>query len=754
MKKINPLSASLFLLTLALVGLNLGNSGHFSLLRHVSAQSQYEEVLRRQQVAARQLRRSATAESRFEGLSARIVERGVVPVIVTLRVAFSAQREIREGIESQAQRARIASVREDLIDNLYGYDPNSVKRYDRLPVLAVRVNASGLEALRQSHEVLDIQEDKLNRPTLARSGPFIGAPAAWASSDTGSGQMVAVLDTGVDKTHPMITGRVVTEACYSTNSSGNSSGSFTTSLCPGRAPSSTEVNSALLCPSGCAHGTHGAGIGAGNAVSYGGQTFSGVAKEARIVAIQVFSEVYSVDECGEEKSPCYRSFDSDILKGLQRVLELRPTYPIAAVNMSLDAGRYFANCDETNAAMKQVIDLLRAANITTIVASGNGGDKDSMSSPACISTAVSAGATRDAAKGTASFSNSDAAGQEIESVQAAAITSRIGVVPPVSVAATAQAKLQINPRFQWGANYGYCGEVSFISAGLYYGQYLSQYDARSLANGTGKQNRASSQLLLGVNDSAAADRMHLAMTKWSGVGASAFLSWVKKNVLAGAPVVIAVFTNSWIFDGDARPTAGDSEYDHIVPVHSITTNHGLTDASYYDDDTLTFSDNGLYGDDTPTGSPYHFTYAFGLFPRTRAQANLKTGPVYSLPLNTANYGVAFTGVKDAYRETLPVRITTSTNAELPSIANGSNTRPAAQAVTLTVTVSGLVPGKAYKLYRYNSMAAVPDGSFNANAAKASSVWPITITSGSTYLLTQSIMSNQSVAYRAVPATAR
>ena len=726
MKKINPLSAALFLLTIVLVGLNLGNSGKFSLLRHVSAQGQYEEVLRRQQVAARQLQRSVTAASRFEGLSARIVERGVVPVIVTLRVAFSAQSEVREGIESKAQRARIASVREDLIDNLYGYDPNSVKRYDRLPVLAVRVNASGLEALRQSNEVLDIQEDKLNRPTLAKGGPFIGAPAARASSDTGSGQMVAVLDTGVDKTHPMITGRVVTEACYSTNSSSNSAGSFTTSLCPGRAPSSTEV-------------------------SYGGQTFSGVAKDARIVAIQVFSEVYSVDECGEGKSPCYLSFDSDILKGLQRVLELRATYPIAAANMSLDAGRYFANCDETNAAMKQMIDLLRAANIATIVSSGNDGYKDSMSSPACISTAVSVGATRGTANGTASFSNYDAAGLETESDKVSAITSRIGVVPPV---ATAQSNLQINPRFQWGVNYGYCGEVSFISAGLYYGQYLSQYDARSLANGTGNQSRASSQLLLGVNDSAAADRMHLAMTKWSGVGTSAFLSWVKKNVLAGSPVVIAVFTNSWIFDGDARPNAGNSEYDHIVPVHSITTKHGLTDARYYADDTLTFSDNGLYGDDTPTGSPYNFSYAFGLFTRTRAQANLKTGPVYSLPLNTKNYGVAFTGVKDTYRETVPVRITTSTNAELPSIANGSNTRPASQVVTLTVTVSGLVPGKAYKLYRYNSMAAVPDGSFNTNAAKAGSVWPIKITSGSTYVLKQSITSNQSVAYRAVLATAR
>ena len=696
------------------------------------------------------MRRSATAATRFDRLSGRVAERGVVPVIVTLRVAFSAQSEVREGLESRAQRARIASVREDLIDNLYGYDPNSVKRYDRLPVLAVSVNASGLEALRQSEEVLDIQEDKLNRPSLAESVPLTGAPAAWARGYNGSGQLVAVLDTGVDKMHPSISGRVVAEACYSTNSPG----SFATSLCPGRTPASTEVNSALPCPSGCEHGTHVAGIIAGNPVSYGGQTFSGVAKDVRLIAIQVFSEVNSVEECGEEESPCYLSFDSDILKGLQRVLELRATYPISAANMSLGGGRYFASCDESDAAMKQMIDLLRAANIATIITSGNDGDNDSMSSPACISTAVRVGATRDTANRTASFSNYDATGRVTESVEALAMTSRIAVVPQVSFAATAQTNLQIDPRFQWGANYGYCGEVSFISAGLYYGQYLSQYDARSLANGTAKQNRASSQLLLGVNDSAAADRMHLAMTKWSGVGASAFLGWVKKNVLAGSPVVIAVFINSWIFDGDARPNAGDSEYDHIVPVHSISTKHGLTDAGYYADDTLTFSDNGLYGDDTPTGSPYHFTYAFGLFPRTRAQANLKTGPVYSLPLNTTNYGVAFTGVKDTYRETLPVRITTSTNAELPSIADGSNTRPAAQAVTLTVTVSGLVPGKAYNLYRYNSMAAVPDGSFNANAAKASSLWPITIASGSTYVLKQSIMSNQSVAYRAVPATAR
>ncbi len=387
---------------LLLSGVIVYQQHSFGLLQGVNAQDQFEEALRRQQLQARQLRRRTSAQDRFDRLATRVVERGVVPVIVTLRVAFSAQNEVREGIESRAQHSRIEAVREGLLDNLYGYDPASIKSYDRLPIMALRVNASGLEALRQADDVLDIQEDKLNRQSLAESGPFIGAPAAWASGYTGSGQAVAVLDTGVDKNHPMITGTVISEACYSTNNSTASANS----LCPGRVASSTEINSALPCQSGCEHGTHVAGIVAGNRVSNDGQSFSGIAKDAGIIAIQVFTEVNSVDQCGEEDAPCYLSFDSDILKGLQRVFELRSTYSISAVNMSLGGGRYFANCDDSDTAMKQMIDLLRSANIATIVASGNDGYKDSMSSPACISTAISVGATRDTSNRTASFSNS------------------------------------------------------------------------------------------------------------------------------------------------------------------------------------------------------------------------------------------------------------------------------------------------------------------------------------------------------------
>ena len=123
--------------------------------------------------------------------------------------------------------------------------------------------------------------------------------------------------------------------------------------------------------------------------------------------------------------------------------------------------------------------------------------------------------------------------------------------------------------------------------------------------------------------------------------------------------------------------------------------------------------------------------------------------MYSLK-NGADYGIAITGIIDLSHETMPVRLTTSTNAETPAIVDGSNTRPAAKPVTLTITVSSLKPGTTYTLYRYNSMTKVPDSNINANVANAAQKWTIKIASGSTYTMTQTINSNEIAVYRAVP----
>jgi len=313
--------------------------------------------------------------------------------------------------------------------------------------------------------------------------------------------------------------------------------------------------------------------------------------------------------------------------------------------------------------------------------------------------------------------------------------------------------LPVPLRRQFDANFGYCGETSLISAGLIFGQYLSQYDVRALASPGQPQSAQSSQLLVGVNDQAAATRVHLRSKRYLAPQSTprTFLTWIKGEVMAKHPVVMGVFTNSYLFDDTTDPNGGEAEYDHIVTVTGVSSSHPLTSpATYYADDTVTFTDHGIWTGTTSGLSQYVFTYPFGAFAKTRQQANAKTGSVYSLPSGVPNYGLSITGVADDSREALPVLVTTSVNSE-GQMRDGSNTRPPSSNLTVTATISGLRANVAYKLYRYNSAASVPNSQFNANAARAAFVRTFVAT-GSTFVITQSIRSSDQVFYRAVPAS--
>lgn len=299
---------------------------------------------------------------------------GKVRIIAELRVPFAAEGKL-SAQESLQQRSDIAGARSSVLARLALPGNPRIRMFDALPLVAMDVSLEELDRLASDPNISIIQEDRINKAMLAESVPLIGGTAAWSAGYRGLGQTVAIIDTGVDKDHPFLSGKVVSEACYSIGG-----------WCPGGAISSTSPGSGRPCPGrDCDHGTHVAGIAAGQ-----GWKFSGVARDANIIAVQVFSPD-GMDSIAQ---------DSDIIAGLQRVYELRNSFKIAAVNMSLGSGIvYQGHCDVRNAGMKMAIDQLASAGIATVIASGNSSASNGISYPACISSAVSVGAVSESAWG-------------------------------------------------------------------------------------------------------------------------------------------------------------------------------------------------------------------------------------------------------------------------------------------------------------------------------------------------------------------
>ncbi|MEX2394376.1 MAG: S8 family serine peptidase [Actinomycetota bacterium] len=316
---------------------------------------------------SRDTTRTTPADHDFDRARTKAKKDGKVSVIVGLRTVFVPEGAMPASVRGH-QRSEIAKEQQDVRNDLVGHDYREIAAYETVPYIALSLSEKAVERLRTSNNVATIQLDAKRRASLTQSSPLVEADDMWAAGTTGAGYTVAVLDTGVDKTHAFLSPRVVEEACYS-------GGGFSIgSVCPGGVSSSTASGSGVPCPqAGCEHGTHVAGIAAG-----AGTTRSGVANGANIMSVQVFS------------SDGF-AYTSDIIKGLERVYAVRTTRQIASVNMSLGGGKFKNACN--GEAERPVIDNLLSAGIPTAIATGNDGWTDAISSPACISSAVAVGST-------------------------------------------------------------------------------------------------------------------------------------------------------------------------------------------------------------------------------------------------------------------------------------------------------------------------------------------------------------------------
>ncbi len=320
--------------------------------------------------------------SRYARLVNRIATQGRVRIIIGMTPTDTPSVRGDRNLSAY----KIGEMQSRLLAQLAGRSISVQKRFRHIPYLAMEVDGAALQRLMELPDVSTVREDQLLYPQLEQSIPLIGADTAWGQGYTGNGQVIAVLDTGVDKFHSFLNGKVVAEACFSTTSTA----AGTTSLCPNGTDTQTGDGAGVNCVySGCDHGTHVAGIAAGT---------GGVAKDADVLAIQVFSR---------NSDNQLTAFFSDILAALDYVYDQRANFSIAAVNMSLGGGGYgnFLLCDQQAPSIKAAIDQLRSAGIATVIAAGNLGRKSELSIPGCLSNAVSVGASQDNDT-VASFSNS------------------------------------------------------------------------------------------------------------------------------------------------------------------------------------------------------------------------------------------------------------------------------------------------------------------------------------------------------------
>jgi len=229
-----------------------------------------------------------------------------------------------------------------------------------LPMALVQTNNAGVQRLAATAGIKSLYLDKQLKYFLHESVPLIGAPQAWATYGAdGHGVGVAIIDSGIDGTHPDLPypQHVVQNVKIIGLDSGDSpTGNGVTQV----------IENLPTSDSSSGHGTHCAGIVAGlglasktnSAQDIGGHGyFTGVAPGANLIGVGT----------GDALFVFYA------LEGFDYVMSHRAQYNIKVISnswgTSADPGAAFDANDPINVASKTAHD----AGITVCFAAGNDG---------------------------------------------------------------------------------------------------------------------------------------------------------------------------------------------------------------------------------------------------------------------------------------------------------------------------------------------------------------------------------------------
>ena len=267
--------------------------------------------------------------------------------------------------------AEIRSSRAEVLGDLPRGSYDVVATYDRLPSVALEIDAEALDALREQPDVVAVDSDDVVTTQMVQANAVTGATQVHDELGlTGAGSRIAIIDTGIDTDHPDLADDLFHQRC------------FLGVACPnGDAGNAEDMATG--------HGTHVAGIITGA---------EGVAPGVEVAALKVFADGFSTT-------------DTQVLAALNHVIANQDAgagLQVDAVNLSLGgdtAHATAASCGQNATAYRNAFATLNGMGIAVYVATGNDALTDGVTIPACVTGAIGVGSTNDGPFGPFGFSS-------------------------------------------------------------------------------------------------------------------------------------------------------------------------------------------------------------------------------------------------------------------------------------------------------------------------------------------------------------
>lgn len=325
---------------------------------------------------------------------------GEVSIIIDLKRP-AGYTPLLESLTDEARASQIKSIAKAFEEIIGAAEPGALATLQAIEGFASATVTLSNYGVKQLFNIADprIQRVKVNRPRVqpslstSTSGFGGGANAQYIRTfgARGAGQWLAILDTGVQRNHPVLAGKYVAEACFGTNGSGfktmcpqpNSSGDSAYLLPDSSLPCGTNGN--FFATQKCSHGTKMAHIAGGRATGSNFGNFDGMAPDADFFFVNVYSKPSNGDLNG------ISAFDYDIAAGLAFVNQLRNDFPGITINLSSGGGSFATNCPGTSAIVHDAINRLYQRNVAVVAPTGNDSLRNGINFPACVANTIKVG---------------------------------------------------------------------------------------------------------------------------------------------------------------------------------------------------------------------------------------------------------------------------------------------------------------------------------------------------------------------------